>query len=102
MEKYKDIIDLPHYNPKYHPRMPKINRAAQFAPFKALAGFDEALFLASQPKYTKKELDEDLKNTLDSKLKLLQGTKKDKVITIIYFQPLSKTEGRYLKISSII
>lgn len=43
MEKYDSIIGLPHYEPRRHPRMPMESRAAQFAPFSALEGFDEAL-----------------------------------------------------------
>jgi len=33
---YDDIIDLPHYEPKHHPRMSARQRASQFAPFAAL------------------------------------------------------------------
>ena len=40
---YDDIINLPHYEPKYHPRMSMWNRAAQFAPFAALTGYDAAI-----------------------------------------------------------
>jgi hypothetical protein len=40
---YDDIINLPHYEPKHHPRMSMWNRAAQFAPFAALTGFDAAI-----------------------------------------------------------
>ena len=40
---YDDIINLPHYEPKHHPRMPMWNRAAQFAPFSALTGYDAAI-----------------------------------------------------------
>ena len=40
---YEDIINLPHYEPKYHPRMSMWNRAAQFAPFAALTGYDAAI-----------------------------------------------------------
>ena len=39
---YEDIIDLPHPSSKKHPRMPAMNRAAQFAPFAALTGYGEA------------------------------------------------------------
>ena len=39
-DKYKSIINLPHYEPKYHKRMARVARAAQFAPFAALTGFD--------------------------------------------------------------
>lgn len=46
MDTYEDIIDLPHYEPR-HPRMSLQNRAAQFAPFAALKGYDEAIADAS-------------------------------------------------------
>ena len=42
-EKYGDIIDLPHPDSRTHPRMSKEQRAAQFAPFAALAGHTEAI-----------------------------------------------------------
>ena len=38
--KYEDIINLPHHVSKRHPQMSMLNRAAQFAPFAALTGFD--------------------------------------------------------------
>ena len=41
MSDYSDIIDLPHYEPARHRRMPTENRAAQFGPFAALTGFEE-------------------------------------------------------------
>ena len=42
-EIYSDIIDLPHHDSDRHPRMPRIDRAAQFAPFAALTGLDDAM-----------------------------------------------------------
>ena len=40
--RYDDIITLPHPDPDpvRHPRMSRAERAAQFAPFAALTGFD--------------------------------------------------------------
>ena len=43
MGDYDDIINLPHSEPKHHPRMSMWNRAAQFAPFAALTGYDAAI-----------------------------------------------------------
>ena len=40
---YADIIDLPHHVSTSHPQMSMWNRAAQFAPFAALNGFEEAI-----------------------------------------------------------
>lgn len=42
-QRYADIINLPHYEPKHHPRMSMMARAAQFAPFAALTGYSEAI-----------------------------------------------------------
>jgi len=41
--KYDDIIGLPHPTSKKHPRMAAIDRAAQFSPFAALTGYEQAL-----------------------------------------------------------
>lgn len=40
---YDDIIELPHPEPKHHVRMDRAQRAAQFAPFAALTGYDRAV-----------------------------------------------------------
>lgn len=60
MEKnYKDIIDLKHWEPKGHSRMPLHNRAAQFAPFAALTGYNEAIKTATSPVKNDQTEDED-------------------------------------------
>ncbi|MBR5255602.1 MAG: hypothetical protein IKV62_02360 [Bacteroidales bacterium] len=45
---YDDIIDLPHWDPKRHQRMSALDRAAQFAPFAALTGFEGVIDKTSQ------------------------------------------------------
>ncbi len=42
-DSYEDIIKLEHHVSERHPRMSMYNRAAQFAPFAALTGYDEAV-----------------------------------------------------------
>lgn len=39
-ERYSDLIDQPHHVSKKHPQMSAHDRAAQFAPFAALSGYD--------------------------------------------------------------
>ena len=41
--RYDDIIDLPHFVSKGRKHMSNYDRAAQFAPFDALTGFDEVM-----------------------------------------------------------
>ena len=43
MENYDDIINLPHHISNTHPRLSIEQRAAQFAPFAALTGYDEQI-----------------------------------------------------------
>lgn len=45
---YDDIIRLPHHVSLRHAPMPMEKRAAQFAPFSALSGFEEAIEEVSQ------------------------------------------------------
>ncbi len=40
---YSDIINLPHHVSTLHPRMSMLARAAQFAPFAALNGHEDAI-----------------------------------------------------------
>lgn len=43
LHQYDDLINLPHPTSKKHPRMAAIDRAAQFSPFAALTGYEQAL-----------------------------------------------------------
>ena len=40
---YEELLYLPHHVSDVHPRMAMIDRAAQFAPFAALTGYEEAV-----------------------------------------------------------
>ena len=42
-DNYDDIISLPHHVSPTRPKMAMIDRAAQFAPFAALTGYDKAI-----------------------------------------------------------
>ena len=43
MKRYEDMLHLPHHDSKKYPRMTRENRAAQFAPFSPLTGYDKAI-----------------------------------------------------------
>jgi hypothetical protein len=40
---YEDIVDLPHHVSKKHHHMSMHDRAAQFSPFAALTGYEQAI-----------------------------------------------------------
>ena len=65
MTDYKDMVTRPHPDPKYHTRMPLENRAAQFAPFAALTGYEEAVEEAHRLTDHRPELSEEEKDALD-------------------------------------
>lgn len=91
---YEDIINLPHYEPKYHKRMSISNRAAQFAPFSALTGYEDEIKETSRITYEKIELDDDLKEVLNDKLVKINNIIKDKpLVEITYFIKDSKKLG---------
>ncbi len=43
MGKYDDIIGLPHHVSTTHSHMSMLDRAAQFQPFRALSGYEDAV-----------------------------------------------------------
>lgn len=48
MGNYDDIIDFPNHVSNRHPQMSMWNRAAPFAPFAAMTGYDEAIRKSQQ------------------------------------------------------
>ncbi|MBO4760138.1 MAG: hypothetical protein J5520_00155 [Bacteroidales bacterium] len=55
---YDNIIGLEYKGPARHPRMSMHDRAAQFAPFAALTGYDEVITETGRITGSKAELDE--------------------------------------------
>lgn len=102
--KYDDIINLEHHISKTHKQMSMQNRAAQFAPFAALTGYEEAVKETARFTEQKIELDEELNNILDEKLRLIQSQiKNTPEITVTYFVPDDKKRGgKYQKITGKI
>lgn len=101
---YDDIIDLPCPTPKTHPRMSMLDRAAQFAPFAALVGYDDAI--AETGRYTgeRLELCDETKERIDWKISYLLDNMGDKPeVTITYFVPdKKKNGGEYVTITDRI
>ncbi len=52
--KYDDIIEMKHHVSKKHPQMSLYARSAQFAPFAALTGYEDAINDAEKV-YNKKQ-----------------------------------------------
>ena len=83
--KYDSIINLPHYEPKYHKRMSKMQRAAQFNPFSALTGYDDMVKEVSRVVNERIEISEDKKEEINNKLNfLIKNNKLDSFVSITY------------------
>lgn len=98
MGKYDDIINLPHPEPKKHPRMSMENRAAQFSPFAALTGHNEAIKETERLTDQKIELEEDAIEEINRKIMWIKDNIKSKPeVVVTYFVPdYKKTGGKYI------
>lgn len=94
MEKYDDIINLPHHVSKVHPRMPMYQRAAQFAPFAALTGHNAAIRETARLTDMQIELDDENNTLLNKKLELIRNHLAERPeLTVTFFLPDEKKDG---------
>lgn len=95
--RYDDILALPHPVSAHRKRMTGMQRAAQFAPFAALTGFDAAIGETARLTDRRVELGEEDLMDLDEKLRFLaEGPGDHPALTVTYFQPdEKKAGGRY-------
>ncbi len=92
--RYDDIIHLPHPNSSKHPRMAALGRAAQFAPFAALTGYEGTIRETARLTDAKAELDEDKIAALDMKLRFLADHLSEcPKVSVTYFKPDSRKQG---------
>ncbi len=92
--KYDDIIMLPHHVSKRHPQMSPLNWAAQFSPFAALTGHEDAIQETARLTDSFVEVDESKKSQLDGQLGLIRDNLDvQPEIEVTYFQPDEKKSG---------
>ena len=97
MKNYDDIINLPHHVSKNHPQMSRYNRAAQFAPFSALTGYEESINEAGRYVTNKIELDDSNKEEINFKLNILNNliNQRNQVTFIFFSKDKLKNGGSY-------
>lgn len=98
--KYDDIMGYEHHVSKTHPQMSLHDRAAQFAPFAALTGHNDAIKETARLTQRRIELSEEEKEKLDAKLSWIFGMEKETTeVSITYFvKDLYKEGGKYITI----
>ena len=91
---YDDIINQPHHTSRKHQRMSLHNRAAQFAPFAALSGYEEMIGETARLTDRRKGPDEKNLWLLDQQIHALMAQAQDHPeITLVVFEPDEKKEG---------
>lgn len=102
--KYKDILNMKYPNPEIERDFPdKILREAQFAPFAALTGYNDAIDEAARQTDRKIELDEYEIERLNNKLKYLSEASETDEVVITYYVPDKKKDGgAYVSKSGIV
>lgn len=92
--KYDDIINLEHHRSKKHPPLSMEQRAAQFSPFAALTGHDEAVRETARHTDEKLELDEYAKEEIGQVLQyLLTQLHRQPLVQLTCFQKDERKEG---------
>lgn len=104
-DEYEDIIRLPHHVSRNHPQMPVRDRAAQFAPFAALAGYGDALRETARLTEDRIELSESDQDELNRRLRFLLDENFEDMPTvyITHFVPdMKKSGGAYVTAKGMI
>ena len=103
MNDYSDIINLKR-PPSKHPKLSIESRAAQFAPFAALTGYNKAIKETARLTERKQELTEEQEEILNNKIMYLENHLDEKnEVTITYFiKDELKEGGKYIKETGII
>ena len=94
MTDYDDIINLPHHTSDHHPRMAMIDRAAQFAPFAAVVGYDDAIAETGRYTDSRTEMGDDELAALDRQMAIIvNNIDSQPEVTITYFVPDERKDG---------
>lgn len=97
---YDDIINLSHHQSELRPHMALHDRAAQFAPFAALVGYDDMVHDVTDCRRLEQRiiLSEDQKSILDSSLRfVIERIKQSPKIKVVYFDEMvDGQKGRYV------
>lgn len=92
--KYDDILRLPHHVSASRKPMAMTARAAQFAPFAALSGYDAEVQEAGRLTDRPIEPDEYEKEALNARLQLLaRHFREEWVVSLVFFQPDERKAG---------
>ena len=104
MSRYDDIINLPHHVSPTRQRMSMHDRAAQFAPFAALVGYDAAVAETARLTESRPELDEQEQRVINKRLAYIADHIQEQTqVRIKYFIPDEhKSGGAIVEVSGVV
>ena len=96
-EKYERIISRPHHVSKSRSRMADVDRAAQFAPYAALSGFEDEVNEEARITEKRKFLDESEIERIDEMLRMISELGEESEVRVTHFvKDNKKSGGAYL------
>lgn len=98
---YEDIVNLPPHISKKHPQPSMMDRAARFAPFAAITGYEEMVLEEARVTEEQIHLDEDAVALICEKINMIQEfIDEEPEVRITYFEPdKKKSGGAYITIT---
>ena len=103
---YADIIDLPHHQSKNRPHMSLYDRSAQFAPYKALSGYEDMVAEEARQTETMVGREDYELSLMDRKLGIIaesirKGQKPELAFTV-FIPDATKAGGSYKDITDTV
>ena len=101
---YEDIVDLPPHISMKHPQPTMLERAARFAPFAAITGYEEMVLEEARVTEERVELDEGTLAELNERLNMIhESIESEPIIQITYFEPdKKKAGGAYITVTGVV
>lgn len=102
--RYDDMVYMQNPTPTCKPRMSLCDRAAQFSPFAALTGYEDAVEETARLTDKRLELSEEMKTILNEKMQMIvDNLDSEPIVTITYFVPdKKKSGGAYVGVTGVV
>lgn len=101
-DEYNDIINYEYKGSKRENKMSLYDRSAQFKPFAALVGYDEAIFEKGRITNKKIELSDEMINNINKKLLIVSNNLDNDYLITYFVKDQNKDGGMYYNINTKI
>lgn len=101
---YEDIVELPPHISQKYPQPTMMERAARFAPFAAITGYEEMVIEETRQTQDRIELDDSAREILNKKLRILwEQLHREPEVRLVYFEAdIKKSGGTYTSVAGTV